>query len=325
MFLNRNIIHRLNEMGRTGHPFLFIIDYEGQEAYIRRLDQISQEECLYDIDGISNAGEQSVADAGQMVWSTETPSYREYKRSFDIVRRNIYAGNSYLANLTCAIPVHTNLSLGDLFYISRARYRLMLAGRFVCFSPETFIRIHDGRIYSFPMKGTIDASLPDAEQRLMDDPKEAAEHATITDLIRNDLSRVASDVRVDRYRYVERLENTRGGILQTSSQISGRLPDDYTSHIGDILSEQLPAGSITGAPKDKTVNILHEAETHCRGFYTGVAGIHREGTLDSAVMIRFIEQDGSRMTFKAGGGITAKSDCRKEYEEVIQKTYVPIR
>lgn len=197
------------------------------------------------------------------------------------------------------------------------------------------------------MKGTLDASLPDAEKQLMEDRKEAAEHATIVDLIRNDLSRVAENVRVDKYRYIDVLHTNKGDILQTSSEISGRLPEDYQEHLGEILDAQLPAGSITGAPKDKTMQIIHEAEGYDRGFYTGIMGIYDQGELNSAVMIRFIEEETSpvdfeadgkknfkasegmgdeasrELYFKAGGGITSKSDCRKEYEEVIQKIYLP--
>lgn len=158
----------------------------------------------------------------------------------------------------------------------------------------------------------------------MEDEKEAAEHATIVDLIRNDLSQVATDVRVDRYRFIDLLHTNKGDILQTSSEISGKLPDDYQQHIGDILATQLPAGSITGAPKDKTCAIIHEAEAYDRGFYTGIMGIYEDGELNSAVMIRFIEQTEQGKVFKAGGGITSKSDCHKEYEEVIQKVYLPI-
>lgn len=197
------------------------------------------------------------------------------------------------------------------------------------------------------MKGTLDASLPNAEKLLMEDRKEAAEHATIVDLIRNDLSRVAEDVRVDKYRYVDVLHTNKGDILQTSSEISGRLPEDYPHHLGEILDAQLPAGSITGAPKDKTMQIIQEAEGYDRGFYTGIMGIYDQGELNSAVMIRFIEEETSpvdfeadgeknfkanegkkpkksrKLYFKAGGGITSKSDCRREYEEVIQKIYLP--
>ena len=174
------------------------------------------------------------------------------------------------------------------------------------------------------MKGTIDASLPDACRLLMDDRKEAAEHATIVDLIRNDLSMVSEQVTVTRYRYCDCLETNKGPILQTSSEICGVLPEDYLSHIGDILFRLLPAGSITGAPKPKTMEIIAEAENYERGFYTGVMGYFDGRNLDSAVMIRFIEQENGHLYFKAGGGITGKSDLESEYNEMKQKIYVPI-
>ena len=312
-------------------------------------------------------------EISETTWQIEPPLYEDYERSFNIVKSNIMAGNSYLTNLTCRVPVSCNLSLEDIFHRAKGKYKLLLRRKrtqaedkaylkeenieenlnpFVCFSPETFVRIKGGRIYSYPMKGTLDASLHDAEKQLMEDRKEAAEHATIVDLIRNDLSRVAEDVRVDKYRYIDVLHTNKGDILQTSSEISGRLPEDYPHHLGEILDAQLPAGSITGAPKDKTMQIIQEAEGYDRGFYTGIMGIYDQGELNSAVMIRFIEEETSpvdfeadgeknfkakegkaskgkepkasrKLYFKAGGGITSKSDCRKEYEEVIQKIYLP--
>ena len=110
-------------------------------------------------------------------------------------------------------PVNTNLGLKDIFYHSRALYKLLLKETFVVFSPEIFIRIENGRISSYPMKGTIDATLPSATRLLMEDEKEAAEHATIVDLIRNDLSIVADNVSVTRYRYVDTLYTNHGPIL----------------------------------------------------------------------------------------------------------------
>ncbi|WP_300700947.1 aminodeoxychorismate synthase component I, partial [uncultured Phocaeicola sp.] len=217
-----------------------------------------------------------------------------------------------------------NLTLEDVFRHSKALYKLWLKDRLVCFSPEIFVRIEDGKIKSFPMKGTIDATLSDAAKQLMDDPKEAAEHATIVDLIRNDLSMVAERVSVARYRYCDRLETNKGPIFQTSSEICGILPDDYPSHIGDIIFCLLPAGSITGAPKPKTMAIIEEAEKYERGFYTGIMGYCDGKTLDSAVMIRFLEQEKGKLYYKAGGGITSKSDLQSEYNEMIQKIYVPI-
>ena len=196
--------------------------------------------------------------------------------------------------------------------------------RFVVFSPEIFVRLENGFIYSYPMKGTIDASLPNAREQILADKKEEAEHATIVDLIRNDLSQVASEVTVSRYRYVDELQTNKGRLLQVSSEIRGKLPDNWKGTLGDILFCLLPAGSITGAPKKKTMEIIEEAETYERGFYTGIMGYFDGNRLDSAVMIRFLEQEGNRLLFKSGGGITSQSDLQSEYNEMKQKVYVPI-
>ena len=390
--MKQEIIDKINQLASQDEPFLFVINYQGDKAFIRLLSDINPEECLFDFEGRGNLShvwketlkeeiseketwkkETSEKKISETTWQIEPPLYEDYKRSFNIVKSNIMAGNSYLTNLTCRVPVSCNLSLEEIFHRAKGKYKLLLRRKrtqaedkdhlkeenieenltpFVCFSPETFVRIKGGRIYSYPMKGTLDASLPDAEKQLMEDRKEAAEHATIVDLIRNDLSRVAEDVRVDKYRYIDVLHTNKGDILQTSSEISGRLPEDYPHHLGEILDAQLPAGSITGAPKDKTMQIIQEAEGYDRGFYTGIMGIYDQGELNSAVMIRFIEEETSpvdfetdgeknfkakegkasegkepkasrELYFKAGGGITSKSDCQREYEEVIQKIYLP--
>ena len=368
--MKQEIIDKINRLANQDEPFLFVINYQGDKAFIRQLSDINPKECLFDFEGRGNSSDEmknnsekiaeisekiaeisekiaeeeiSKEEISEISWQIAPPLYEDYERSFGIVKNNIMAGNSYLTNLTCKVPVSCNLSLEDIFHRAKGKYKLMLRRKrnlnpFVCFSPETFVRIKNGRIYSYPMKGTLDASLPNAEKQLMEDRKEAAEHATIVDLIRNDLSRVAENVRVDKYRYIDILHTNKGDILQTSSEISGRLPEDYRQHLGEILDAQLPAGSITGAPKDKTMQIIHEAEGYDRGFYTGIMGIYDQGELNSAVMIRFIEEETSpsktekgknsevsrELYFKAGGGITSKSDCRREYEEVIQKIYLPI-
>ena len=327
--MKQNIIDRLNLLADEKDSFLFVINYMGTEAYIWKLSEVAPEECLYDFEGITNAKRQALSASVQLpTWSVHEPNIEDYTKSFETVKSNSLRGNSYLANLTCKVAVDCDLPFEDIFLRAKGKYKILLKDKnsnrqFVCFSPETFVRIKNGMIYSYPMKGTIDASIPDAKQVLMDDEKEIAEHATIVDLIRNDLSRVAEHVRVDKYRYIDLLHTNKGDILQTSSEISGKLPSDYQKHIGDILDAMLPAGSITGAPKDKTMEIIHVAEGYDRGFYTGVMGIYNNGELNSAVMIRFLEQDGQGTYFKAGGGITSKSDCRKEYEEVLQKAYLP--
>ena len=173
------------------------------------------------------------------------------------------------------------------------------------------------------MKGTIDASFPDAEKVILTNPKEAAEHATIVDLIRNDLSMVSQKVWVERYRYIDKIKTNDKTLLQVSSEVSGILPAEFDGEYGDLLLKLLPAGSITGAPKPSTVKISQDAENYARGYYTGVMGYFDGENFESAVMIRYIENQNGQMVFKSGGGITAMSNARDEYQEIIDKVYLP--
>lgn len=186
------------------------------------------------------------------------------------------------------------------------------------------MQIQDGKIRSFPMKGTIEADLPNAADIILADKKEHAEHCTIVDLIRNDLNLVAESVKVERFKYIEQITTRQKNLLQVSSEISGVLPPNYAENIGDILMKLLPAGSISGAPKKKTVEIIQAAEGQERGYYTGVMGYFDGENFDSGVMIRYLEKRDNQLFYRSGGGITSFSDCEKEYQELLDKIYVPI-
>lgn len=325
VFCNREeAVSRMNLWGSERRSFFFLIDFDGEKCLVEETSKLSSEDLLFVFPDVANVKDKVTPFPDLFDWQAFPQSFEEYSRSFDIVYRNLYGGNSFLTNLTCATPVRTNLTLRQVFDHARAKYKLWVKDSFTVFSPETFVRIKDGFIYSYPMKGTIDATLPHAREQLLGDEKETAEHATITDLIRNDLSQVATEVTVTRYRYLEKLITHRSTLLQMSSEIRGRLPEDYRGRLGELFFCMLPAGSITGAPKKKTVEIIREAETYHRGFYTGVMGYFDGDNLDSAVLIRFLEQTEQGMVYKSGGGITFKSDVRSEYEEMKQKVYVPI-
>ena len=105
--------------------------------------------------------------------------------------------------------------------------------------------------------------------------------------------------------------------------ISGSLPDNYHSKLGEIIFSMLPAGSVSGAPKEETIRIIRQSEGSPRGYYTGIMGYFDGRNFDSAVMIRFIEQQDEGMIYRSGGGITFMSDPEKEYQELIDKVYVP--
>ena len=320
----KDIYEKMNRAGGEGKPFLFGIDFEQKESFFIE-DPLESKELLFNVNGTTNAASEEPECLEEPRLTVLSSDRKHYEEGFGIVRSGILRGDSFLLNLTARTEVRTNLSLRDIFCRSTAPYRLYWPGRFVCFSPESFVRIEGRRISTYPMKGTIDAALPDARQRLMDDYKESCEHYTIVDLMRNDLNRVAEQVRVDRFRYVDRIKTLQGEILQTSSEVSGLLPEDWTGHVGDLFRSLLPAGSISGAPKAATCRLIKEAEGMDRGFYTGVFGYFDGKNLDSAVLIRFIEEDGSRTYFRSGGGVTVNSRCEEEYREILEKVYLSFK
>ena len=174
------------------------------------------------------------------------------------------------------------------------------------------------------MKGTIRTTAPDAENSILNSEKEAEEHLTIVDLIRNDLAMIAYDIKVESYRYLEKVKTSQSDLLQVSSKIIGKILPEYWPNLGDLLEKMLPAGSISGAPKKKTIEIIKAAESYERGYFTGIVGLFDGQKFDSGVMIRFIEQTSTGLIYKSGGGITVNSDWESEYQEMIDKVYVPV-
>jgi para-aminobenzoate synthetase component 1 len=216
------------------------------------------------------------------------------------------------------------VSLEHIFHRAKAPYKLYYKDQFVVYSPECFIKIKDGYIYSYPMKGTIDASLPNARKTLTNNTKEINEHNTIVDLIRNDLSKVARDVQVTRFRYIDKIKTQKNEIYHTSSEIRGKLLKGWQKQLPELLLTMLPAGSICGAPKEKTVSIIREVEEEKRGYYTGVFGYFDGENLESAVNIRYLEKKEGQILYRSGGGITFMSNLESEYNELIEKIYVPV-
>ncbi len=322
----KDALRVMNKYGKNKIPFLFITDFDISHNTVIPLDKINPDRILYSLNGKTNVrGDEEFPITAEISFSSNPVDYECYLKGFNTVRENLLLGNTYLANLTFATEVKTNLTFDEIFFRASAPYRLLFKDRFVVFSPETFIKIDSGRIRTYPMKGTIRAGIPNAEEIIINDMKEKAEHITIVDLLRNDLNTVSENVRVDKFRYIDRVETLSGEILQVSSEISGDLPLHYNENIGDILFSILPAGSITGAPKKMTVDIIKRAEQYKRGFYTGVFGIFDGINLDSAVMIRFMEKNDNRIYYKSGGGITIYSDPHMEYREMADKIYVPFK
>lgn len=314
----------MNELCQSKIPFFFICDFLGENIDVIPVNELANKKIYFSNPLYVHISEEINISRKGLKWQKYPISKEVYAQQFNKVKREIQKGNTYLLNLTCATKVETNYSLEELFYAGNAKYKLWYKDTFVHFSPEPFVKIIGDKIYAYPMKGTIDASLKDADKIISNNEKELNEQYTIVDLIRNDLSIVAKNVCVDDFRYIEKITTNQKNLLSVSSKISGTIRDVFKNKIGDIFASLLPAGSICGAPKAKTVEIILNTETHQRRWYTGVWGIFDGRDLDSCVIIRYLEKTDDGLVFKSGGGITSMSDCDTEYQEMIDKIYVPI-
>ncbi|MCF6310414.1 MAG: aminodeoxychorismate synthase component I [Sulfurimonas sp.] len=307
----------LNSLGKKREPFLFICDFKAENLKIIPLSELEKNDVEFCIE------ESYAIKPHHNTLEKKLPDFSEYIKKFNYVIEKIKSGDTYLLNLTQPTAIKTSLSLKEIFKNANAHYKLRYKDEFVCFSPEKFIQIKDSKIHTYPMKGTIDASTPNAREIILNNQKEMAEHVMVVDLLRNDLSIIAKDVKVEDFRYVTEIEAGERKLLHVSSHISGEVGEDWHESIGDILKSLLPAGSISGAPKKSTLDIIETVENYDRGFFSGVFGVYDGKTLDSGVMIRFIEKTKDEYIYKSGGGITLDSSAISEYNELLDKIYLP--
>lgn len=311
-----NSFEYINHLAKQRKPFLVVSDFLAQRVEVYLLDDLQKHSIYY---AIATHSQKRLLPS-----ITKTPiDFATYNQKFQKVQEYIKSGESYLLNLTQPTKISLDLTLEEIFASTNAEYKLLYKDKFVCFSPEKFIKIEDGYIDTYPMKGTIDASIPQAKEKILADTKEMAEHIMVVDLLRNDLSIVAKKVNVKKFRYITKLTTNQKNLLQVSSHINGYLGDDWHERLGDILSSVLPAGSISGTPKKRTVEIIEEVEGYDRGFFSGIFGVYDGKKFDSGVMIRFIEKVQDGYIYKSGGGITLDSKAKDEYEELLSKIYLP--
>lgn len=194
-------------------------------------------------------------------------------------------------------------------------------------SPETLVKVQDGEIYTFPIAGTrkrgnTPAQDKEIEQELLADPKEIAEHNMLVDLARNDVGKVAKigSVKVENYMDIQKYSH----VMHITSEVRGQKLDSLDSL--DVLSSILPAGTLSGAPKIRAVEIIDELEGENRGIYGGGLGyIAYSGNLDFAITIRTAVKYQSKVYVQSGGGIVLDSNSKSEFEESINKASASIK
>lgn len=303
-------------LGQRGEPFLLISDFLAKRVEVYPLDTLDAEDIEFSI------AQEAIGVGAPLRVEKKPLSLALYQEKFDTIIEAIKRGDTYLLNLTQPTKVRVDASLKEIYRRADAKYKLRYKEEFVCFSPETFVQIENAKIHTFPMKGTIDATLPHAKERILHDPKELSEHVMVVDLLRNDLGIVAKEIRVESFRNVEKIHAGTRELLQVSSHISGQLEESWHERIGTILKQLLPAGSISGTPKKRTVEIIQEVEGYERGFFSGIFGVYDGKRFDSGVMIRFLEMQEDGFVYKSGGGITLDSQLQKEYQELLDKVYL---
>ena len=310
---------QINTLGENGTPFLFCIDYKAKNGFAYPLDKIPHEisysfgkniqHTIYKVPAITD----------------KNPITKEiYKQKIEAVKNRIKNGDIYMANLTAITDIELNCELEEIFSASKAPYRLLVKDKFVVSSPEAFINIKNGKIYTYPMKGTAVYKGKQSIDDILKDGKELSEHTMTVDLLRNDLSIIADRVTVKKFRYPIIAKAGNKELIQIVSEIVGDLRDGYKKKLGDILFSLLPAGSITGTPKKKCLEVLEQIEGFERGYFCGVFGIFDGEELQSAVSIRFIEKTENGYIYKSGGGITLDSDWEREYDEMVEKVYIAL-
>ncbi len=268
-------------------------------------------------------------------WAVEWPRER-HRAAVQEVKAHIAEGDTYQVNLTSRLvgPAAGDLLAlyGDLATAQRGTDNAYLdLGRFalVGASPELFFEHRGDRLTMRPMKGTSRRGADRAEdrrlaERLRTSPKERAENVMIVDLVRNDLARVAvaGGVRVTRLCTVE----TYPTVHQLTSEVVARVPDEVG--LVDVFRALFPSGSVTGAPKRRTMQIVRDLESGPRGVYCGAVGVVAPpgATLPTRfnVPIRtlLVDRDSGVGSYGAGGGITWDSDPVAEYDELLAKARI---
>jgi anthranilate synthase component 1 len=258
-----------------------------------------------------------------------TMTSEQYRDAIAVAKEHIWAGDIFQVVLSQRFDLELN---ADPFDVYRA-LRLLNPSPYLYFlrfpevtvvgaSPEPMVRLRDGIVTSRPIAGSRPRGENEQHDRLLEgelaeDPKELAEHIMLVDLARNDVGRVVrfGTEKVDELMTIERYSH----IMHITSQVSGQLSEDKGPI--DVLRATLPAGTLSGAPKVRAMEIIDDLEPTKRGVYGGVVGyIDFSGNVDTAIAIRtMVVSPSGRASVQAGAGIVADSDPEKEDAECFQK------
>ena len=329
------VLQRVEEAARAGLTAAGFVSYEAAPAFDPHLTALPPSELPPAWFGIYHEARETAppdfkADFELSSWSADTGP-EEYARAIRRIKDYIAAGDTYQVNYTMRLRAQLRGSGPAFFtqlhraqhapysaYIDTGRHRVLSA------SPELFFRLEGDRITSKPMKGTAPRGLwADQDERRAADlaasPKDRAENVMIVDLVRNDIGRIAKvgSVRAPRLFDVERYD--------TLWQMTSTIEAQTRAGLGDVFAALFPCGSVTGAPKVRTMEIIRELEPSARGVYTGAIGFAGPGPLaqfNVAIRTVVVDAETGKAEYGVGGGVTWGSTAAGEYQECLLKARV---
>jgi len=268
-----------------------------------------------------------------------TSSRENFVRMVETAKSHIYEGDVFQVVLSQEFEFEVNATPIEVYRVLRSinpsPYMYLLeckdgSGKnyhVVGSSPEALVTLKENKVYSHPIAGSRPRGVtPEADSRnateLLADQKEMAEHLMLVDLARNDLSKisVAGSVEVTEFMGLEKFSH----VMHLVSSVEGRLAQKKTAV--DVFVATFPAGTLSGAPKPRALQLINDLESSPRGLYGGVVGYFgHSGDADLAITIRTVCIRGRRATVRAGAGIVADSDPLSEFEETISKASAPAR
>jgi para-aminobenzoate synthetase component 1 len=314
------------------YDWMVVVDHQQQQSWLLAQGRDIRTEVLWDslVEEFSEYPEDTadISDFRLTSAIQSNMSWDEYAQAFAKIQNYIFEGDCYQVNLAQRFHASCEGNLWTLYQQLRkhnpapfSAYLNLPEVQILSSSPERFVAVLDEKIETKPIKGTRPRGTnPEQDQQLIDElrnsPKDRAENVMIVDLLRNDIGKnsaigtveVPSLFDVESFTTVHHLVSTVRGQL------------DADRHALHLLRGCFPGGSITGAPKIRSMEIIEELEPHRRGVYCGGIGwIGFDGNMDSNIAIRTLIHSHGQIRFWAGGGIVADSDSKSEYQETFDK------
>lgn len=294
--------------------------HSGYEKAVKRLDKLEE---------LVRTGEKKPHESGRLLEELKPRlSEEEFSEKIGIIKNHIYEGDIFQLVFSNPMEARFEGSLLDTYRILRTTnpspYMFYFSGddiEMAGASPETLVKVENRKVTTFPLAGTRprgknaeeDLRL---EKELLADEKETAEHNMLVDLGRNDIGRLSKfgSVKVDKYMNIERYSH----VMHIGSEVSGEMRDDVEAI--DAIDSVLPAGTLSGAPKIRAMEIIDDLEEGRRGIYGGAIGyVDFTGNLDVCIAIRLAYKRKGKVFVRSGAGIVADSVAANEYRECINK------